>query len=78
MRDMIRATGLVKKYRLRRGPQRARPDSARGQRAGPAGPNGAGKTTAVRILTTLLEPDAGAPGSPGIDVLRRAQRGAAR
>ena len=27
------------------------------------GPNGAGKTTAVRILTTLLRPDAGQPAS---------------
>ncbi|MET0896044.1 MAG: ATP-binding cassette domain-containing protein, partial [Acidimicrobiia bacterium] len=26
---------------------------------GVLGPNGAGKTTAVRILTTLLKPDAG-------------------
>ena len=29
------------------------------------GPNGAGKTTAVRILTTLLPPDAGEARSPG-------------
>ena len=29
------------------------------------GPNGAGKTTAVRILATLLEPDAARRASPG-------------
>jgi ABC-2 type transport system ATP-binding protein len=32
------------------------------------GPNGAGKTTAVRILTTLLEPDEGSVEVAGIDV----------
>jgi ABC-2 type transport system ATP-binding protein len=34
------------------------------------GPNGAGKTTAVRILTTLLRPDAGEARVAGADVLR--------
>jgi ABC-2 type transport system ATP-binding protein len=33
------------------------------------GPNGAGKTTAVRVLTTLLRPDAGRVEVAGIDVL---------
>ena len=34
------------------------------------GPNGAGKTTAVRILSTILEPDAGTAAVLGHDVVR--------
>ena len=33
------------------------------------GPNGAGKTTAVRVLTTLLKPDAGSVKVAGLDVV---------
>lgn len=36
------------------------------------GPNGAGKTTAVRILATLLKPDAGSAKVAGFDVVRQA------
>src|SRR3954471_2557427 len=38
------------------------------------GPNGAGKTTMVRILTTLLLPDAGRAEVAGFDVQRDAAR----
>ena len=66
----IEATGLEKRY----GDVRAlcgvdlRVES--GTVFGLLGPNGAGKTTAVRILTTLIPPDAGEASVAGADVLR--------
>jgi oleandomycin transport system ATP-binding protein len=38
------------------------------------GPNGAGKTTAVRVLSTLLKPDAGRARVGGYDVIRDAHQ----
>ncbi len=38
------------------------------------GPNGAGKTTTVRILATLLQPDAGRATVAGYDITRQAQQ----
>ena len=69
MTDVIRAAGLVKRYgdvTALDGLDLAVPE---GTVLGLLGPNGAGKTTAVRILTTLLEPDAGSAEVAGIDVL---------
>jgi ABC-2 type transport system ATP-binding protein len=66
--DVIRATGLVKRYgqvTALAGLDLAVPE---GTVLGLLGPNGAGKTTAVRILTTLLEADEGTAEVAGIDV----------
>jgi ABC-2 type transport system ATP-binding protein len=68
--EVIRAEGLVKKFgdlRALDGLDLAVPE---GTVLGLLGPNGAGKTTAVRILTTLLEPDEGTATVAGIDVRR--------
>ncbi|WP_371597289.1 ATP-binding cassette domain-containing protein [Streptomyces sp. NBC_00564] len=43
---------------------------AEGTVCGILGPNGAGKTTAVRLLTTLLRPDAGSARVAGHDLVR--------
>ena len=43
---------------------------AEGSVCGMLGPNGAGKTTVVRILATLIRPDAGRAGVAGYDVVR--------
>lgn len=70
MTDMIRAHGLVKKYKgvtALDGLDLVVPE---GTVLGLLGPNGAGKTTAVRILTTLLAPDAGSVEVAGVDVLK--------
>jgi ABC-2 type transport system ATP-binding protein len=46
----------------------------RGTVFGLLGPNGAGKTTAIRVLTTILTPDAGSARVLGFDVVRDAQK----
>lgn len=66
---MIRATGLVKRYKdveALAGLDLAVPE---GKVLALLGPNGAGKTTAVRCLTTLLKPDEGTASVAGVDVL---------
>ena len=70
MSDMIVAEGLAKRYgkvTALAGVDLAVPA---GTVLGLLGPNGAGKTTVVRILTTLLRPDAGHATVAGHDVLR--------
>ncbi|NTW38839.1 MAG: ATP-binding cassette domain-containing protein [Cellulomonadaceae bacterium] len=69
MADAITAHGLVKRYgdvTALAGVDLAVPA---GSVLGLLGPNGAGKTTIVRILATLLRPDAGTAEVAGVDVL---------
>jgi ABC-2 type transport system ATP-binding protein len=49
-------------------------DVARGGIFALLGSNGAGKTTVVRILSTLLKPDAGAASVNGFDITRQAAK----
>ncbi|HEX2154228.1 MAG TPA: ATP-binding cassette domain-containing protein [Acidimicrobiia bacterium] len=69
MTDVIRARGLVKHYKEIKALDGLDLDVAEGRVLGLLGPNGAGKTTAVRILTTLLVPDAGTAEVAGVDVI---------
>jgi ABC-2 type transport system ATP-binding protein len=75
--DAITAEGLVKTYRTRAGTVRALDGLdltvTEGTVLGLLGPNGAGKTTTVRILSTLLRPDAGRATVAGFDVVTQAQ-----
>ncbi|MFE5714135.1 ATP-binding cassette domain-containing protein [Streptomyces sp. NPDC056501] len=66
----VLSEGLQKRYgevHALRGLDLAVPE---GTVCGVLGPNGAGKTTAVRVLTTLVAPDAGSARVAGIDVVR--------
>jgi ABC-2 type transport system ATP-binding protein len=66
--DMIQTSGLVKRYGKVTALDGIDFVVPKGTILGLLGPNGAGKTTAVRILTTLLEPDDGTATVAGIDV----------
>jgi oleandomycin transport system ATP-binding protein len=71
---VIEAEGLVKSFRETKALQGVDLAVRRGTVLGVLGPNGAGKTTAVRILSTLLKPDAGSARIAGLDVVRDAER----
>jgi ABC-2 type transport system ATP-binding protein len=68
----IGVTGLVKSFGDVRALDGVDLEAPPGSVLGLLGPNGAGKTTAVRVLTTLLRPDAGTVRVTGLDVVRDA------
>ncbi|MEV4749353.1 ATP-binding cassette domain-containing protein [Streptosporangium sp. NPDC049248] len=70
----IQAEGLVKRYGETRALDGVDLLVPQGRLLGVLGPNGAGKTTAVRILATLLRPDAGTAVVGGYDVTRQAHQ----
>jgi oleandomycin transport system ATP-binding protein len=69
----IQAEGLVKRFGNTTALAGIDLAAREGSVLGVLGPNGAGKTTAVRILATLLQPDAGSARVAGHDVLSRPQ-----
>src|SRR5438046_10755877 len=68
----IEATGLVKSFGTTRAVDGVDLAVPSGSVYGVLGPNGAGKTTTIRILATLLRPDAGAARVLGHDVVAEA------
>jgi ABC-2 type transport system ATP-binding protein len=74
MSAAIQAEGLVKKYGDVVALDGMSLSVPQGTVFGLLGPNGAGKTTTVRMLTTLLKPDAGHATVAGFDVVADARR----
>jgi len=71
MTAAIEAEGLVKSFGKVRALDGIDLVAGEGTIFGLLGPNGAGKTTAIRVLSTLLLPDAGRATVGGYDVVRR-------
>ena len=72
----IQAEGLVKRFGKTMAVAGVDLTVRPGTVFGLLGPNGAGKTTVVRMLATLLRPDAGTASVGGFDIVRDADAGA--
>jgi ABC-2 type transport system ATP-binding protein len=71
---MIEARDVAKRFGKTRALSGVSFEVSRGTVLGLLGPNGAGKTTMIRVLTTLLRPDAGQARVAGFDVVTDGQR----
>ncbi|GGL57310.1 ATP-binding cassette domain-containing protein [Sporolactobacillus putidus] len=69
----VEARGLVKTFGDNRAVDGVNLDVRAGTIYGVLGPNGAGKTTTIRMLATLLRPDAGSAKIFGHDVMKEPQ-----
>ncbi|MFJ6214892.1 ATP-binding cassette domain-containing protein [Streptomyces sp. NPDC092296] len=67
----VEVRGIVKTFGSTRALDGVDLQVRRGTVLGVLGPNGAGKTTLVRVLSTLVKPDAGTATVAGYDVLRQ-------
>jgi oleandomycin transport system ATP-binding protein len=74
MNFAIEAEGLVKRFGQTLAVDGVDLEVRPGTVHGLLGPNGAGKTTVVRMLATLLRPDAGRARVCGADIVRQADR----
>jgi oleandomycin transport system ATP-binding protein len=72
--NAIEATGLVKRFGKTTALAGVDLVARQGRVLGVLGPNGAGKTTVVRILATLIRPDAGRASICGYDILHDAHQ----
>ena len=66
----VEARGLVKTFADNRAVDGVDMNVRTGTIYGVLGPNGAGKTTTIRMLSTLLKPDAGSARIFGHDIVR--------
>lgn len=71
---MIRVEGIYKSFGEVRAVRGVSFDAPDGKITGLLGPNGAGKSTTLRVLYTVLKPDAGSALIDGIDVVRESLR----
>ncbi|MDP9072727.1 MAG: ATP-binding cassette domain-containing protein [Actinomycetota bacterium] len=74
MAPILEAVGLTKSFKATKALAGLDLVAQRGQVTAVLGPNGAGKTTFIRMVATLLRPDAGTLQVAGIDAIREPAR----